>query len=135
MIASLELQKAVYAALSADPDLLQALGAAKLFDITPASVDFPYITFGRASTYDWSTGTEEGSEHLFTLNIWSKRRGRSEALELMERVRALLHDGALNLTGYALVNLRLEFSDMRFDEDLAVYHGLMRFRAVLEPAA
>lgn len=45
----------------------------------------------------------------------------------------LLHDVALPLDGHALVNCRLKFSEARHDDDLAVYHGLLRFRAVTEP--
>ena len=130
--ATLDLQEAVFAALSADADLVGALGGAKFHDVTPAKVSFPYVTFGRTSTYDWSTGTEGGSEHLFTLHVWSKHKGRKEALELMEMVRAALHDQDRALGRHHLVNLRLEFSDMRYDEDLAAYDGSMRFRAVVE---
>ncbi|WEX07734.1 DUF3168 domain-containing protein [Chelativorans sp. AA-79] len=130
--ATLDLQEAVFAALKADSALVTALGGAKFHDVTPANLNFPYITFGRTSTYDWSTGTEEGSEHLFTLHVWSKQKGRREALALMERVRAALHEKDLALSGHDLVNLRLEFSDIRFDEDLAVFDGSMRFRAVVE---
>jgi len=130
----LELQKAVFAALSADPALIAALGGPKIHDLAPADVAFPYITFGRTSVYDWSTGTESGTEHLFTLHVWSKARGRSEALDIMELVRARLHDADLALEGYHLVNLREEFSETRYDDDLGVHHGLLRYRAVIEPA-
>jgi hypothetical protein len=51
----------------------------------------------------------------------------------MEIARARLHDAALTLDEHHLVNLRLEFSEARYDEDLSVYHGLLRFRAVTEP--
>jgi hypothetical protein len=30
--------------------------------------------------------------------------------------------------------MRLEFAEERYDEDLSVHHGLLRFRAVTEPA-
>jgi hypothetical protein len=130
--AALDLQEAVFAALSADAGLIDALGGAKFHDVTPADLPFPYVTFGRASSYDWSTGTEEGSEHLFALHVWSKQKGRREALALMERVRAALHDRSLALAGHHLVNLRLELTELRYDADLAVHDGTMRFRAVVE---
>ena len=130
--ATFDLQEAVFAALKADLALVEALGGAKFHDLTPADLSFPYVTFGRTSTYDWSTGTEAGSEHFFTLHVWSKHKGRKEALQLMELVRAALHERDLALAGHQLVNLRLEFSDMRYDEDLAVYDGSLRFRAVVE---
>ena len=50
-----------------------------------------------------------------------------------EEARVVLHDQSLPLDGHALVNLRLEYSEIRFDDDQSVYHGLLRFRAVTEP--
>lgn len=130
-----ELQRAIFAALSSSAGLVAALGGERVFDHTPANIAFPYITFGRTSIYDWSTGTESGTEQLFTLHVWSKAKGKKEAIEIMDAARAALHDRALPLDGHALVNLRLEFSEVRFDDDQSVYHGLLRFRAVTEPAA
>jgi hypothetical protein len=132
---ALELQKAVLAALLADAELVDALGGTRIYDHAPASVPFPYLTFGRTSVYDWSTGTEIGTEQLCTVHAWSKARGRTEALTLLERARSVLHDANLTLDGHRLVNLRVEYEDVRFNEDLAVYHGMLRFRAVTEPAA
>jgi hypothetical protein len=130
-----ELQRAIFAALSGSAGLVAALGGERVFDHAPAHVAFPYITFGRTSIYDWSTGTESGTEQLFTLHVWSKAKGKKEAIGIMDEARAVLHDQSLPLDGHALVNLRLEFSEVRFDDDLSVYHGLLRFRAVTEPAA
>lgn len=127
-----ELQRAIFAALGGDAPLVGLLGAAKIHDHAPAHVEFPYITFGRTSVFDWSTGTESGDEQLFTLHIWSKAQGKKQTLAIMERVKALLHDAPLELTGYHLVSIRLEFSEARFDDDLSVHHGLMRFRALVE---
>jgi hypothetical protein len=128
-----ELQKAVFDALIADAALAAIVGA-RIFDHAPAKVHFPYISFGRTSIYDWSTGTESGSEQLFTLHIWSKAKGKKETLDIMEHARALLNDAKLELDQHSLVNMRLEFAEARHDEDLALYHGLLRFRAVTEPA-
>jgi hypothetical protein len=133
MSAAAELQKAVFAALTGDAALIALLGGEpRVYDHTPAHVAFPYITFGRTSGFNWDTGTENGQEHLFTLHIWSNAKGKAESLALIEAIQTRLHDAPLTLTGYALVNVRQEFSESRFDEDLAVYHGLVRFRAVTE---
>ena len=75
------------------------------------NVAFPYLTFGRTSIYDWSTGTESGSEHLFTLHIWSKAKGKKETLEIMEAAKARLEDARLALDEHHLVNMRLEFAE------------------------
>lgn len=130
--ATLDLQEVVFAALKADAGLVAALGGARFHDLTPAGLGFPYITFGRSTSYDWSTGTEQGSEHFFSLHVWSKHRGRKEALEVMELARAALHDRDLTLAAHRLANLRLESSEVRHDEDLDAYQGTLHFRAVVE---
>ncbi|MEP9371017.1 DUF3168 domain-containing protein [Mesorhizobium sp. KR1-2] len=130
-----ELQQAIFATLGNDPVLTGLLGGEKIYDRAPANLPFPYLTFGRTSVYDWSTGTENGSEHLFTLHIWSKAKGKKETLEIMEAARARLDNGSLTLDTHHLVNMRLEFAEARYDDDLSVHHGLLRYRAVIEEAA
>ena len=129
-----ELQKAVFEALGADAAVTALLGAGKIYDHAPANVAFPYITFGRTSIFDWSTGTESGTEQLFTLHVWSKTKGKKETLAIMEAAKTLLDDAALELDEHHLVNMRLEFAEERYDDDLSVHHGLLRFRAVTERA-
>lgn len=133
--AAIELQKAVFSALSSDADLASALGGGRIHDHAPANVAFPYLTFGRTTVHDWSTDTEDASEHIFTIHAWSKAKGKAQVLEILDKVKSALHEADLALAGYRLVNLRREFEDARFNEDLAVYHGMVRFRAAVEPAA
>jgi hypothetical protein len=129
-----ELQEAIFASLSSDTALVAAMGGARICDLAPANVAFPYIAFGRTSVYDWSTGTESGTEQLFTLHIWSKTKGKKETLDIMELARARLADASLPLDGRHLASLRLEFAEARHDDDLSLHHGLLRFRAVTQEA-
>jgi hypothetical protein len=133
MSSDAELQKAIFGALGANGALAGLVGT-RIFDHAPANVAFPYITFGRTSVYDWSTGTESGTEHLFTLHVWSKGKGKKEVLEIMQLARETLHDAALELEGHKLVNLRLAFCEARYDDRNEAHHGLLRFRAVVEEA-
>ncbi|MBS3650799.1 DUF3168 domain-containing protein [Pseudaminobacter sp. 19-2017] len=135
MSAAIELQKAVVAALTSDNALVGLLGGAKVYDHAPPQASFPYITLGRTSLFDWSTGTESGEEQILTLHVWSKGQGKKQALEIIERAGEALRPDALALTGVHLVCFRQEYSEVRFDEDLSVYHGLLRFRALVEPNA
>jgi hypothetical protein len=127
-----DLQKAVFAALAGDVALTAMIGVEKIYDHTPAKAEFPYITFGRASAFDWSTGTEPGSEHFFSLHVWSQARGRKQALAVMERVRIVLGQASLALDAHHLVLLRLEQAEVQFEPESAVHHGVMRFRALVE---
>jgi hypothetical protein len=130
---AVDLQKAVHGLLTADAALVAKLGGQKVFDATPPNAAFPYVSFGRTSIYDWSTGTESGTEQLFTIHVWSKAKGKTETLEIMETIRQLIDAAPPELDEHALVNLQLEFAEVRFDDDISVHHGLLRFRAVMEP--
>ena len=132
--ASWALQQAIYAAISADAGLTALIGPPRLHDDVPQGTAYPYLTLGQSSLNDWSTGTHAGEEHILTLHVWSRASGRRETHEIMGALRSALHDQALTLAGHRLVNLRHEFSDARRDPDGDTYHGIVRLRAVTEPA-
>ena len=128
-----ELQKAIFAALTADTSLTTLLGGARIYDDVPRGADLPYVTFGQSTVRDWSTGTDPGFEHLFTLHVWTRVNGERQAHQIMTALLAALHDRALALTGFRLVNLRHELSDSFRDPDGETIHGIVRYRAVTEP--
>lgn len=132
-IAASELQRAVYSTLAGNAALIALLGGPDVFDHTPPSATFPYVTFGQMSVFDWDTATETGHEVLFSLHVWSRAKGRKEAFAIIEKVSELLNDAALNVGAHTLICLRHQETETGYDDDVAVHHGLMRFRAVLEP--
>ncbi|MCQ0989606.1 DUF3168 domain-containing protein [Jiella marina] len=132
---SAELQETIFSTLTSDPALTALLGGPKVFDRRPERASFPYLTFGRTAVVDWSTGTEDGAEHILTLHVWAKGGGKAETYEIMDKISERLNDAHLTLEGHQLVNLRLQFAEARRETDTATYHGILRFRAVTEPLA
>ena len=63
---------------------------------------FPYLTFGQCTARDWSTGSEDGNEHILTLHVWSQANGKKQAHEIMGAIRTALHDQPLALAGHRL---------------------------------
>ena len=132
--ASLALQSAVVAALTANIDLTTATGGvARIYDDVPPSTPYPYLSIGQTIERDWSTGTDDGREHTFTLHVWSRTPGRRQVHEIASLVRATLHQAALPLSNHRLINLRHEFTEARREPDNETYRALIRFRAVTEP--
>jgi len=131
--ASWDLQKAVYAALSADGALTTLLGGASIYDAAPQDAAFPYVVIDHMQIRDWSTGTEPGAEHMLMLHVWSRYAGKREAHEVADAVRAALDGAMLGLDDHRLVNLRHQYSELKRDEDGETQHGVLRFRAVTEP--
>jgi hypothetical protein len=133
LTSTLALQQAIFATLTTAPPLLALLGGPRIYDATPQPVIFPYLTFGISMVRDASTSTELADEHTVTLSVWSRARGRKEALTIVSAVRTLLHDQPLMLTDHHLVNLRFEVSDCRRDPDGVTIHASIRFHAMTEP--
>ena len=133
MSASLVLQEAINAALGADAQIKALIGdPARIFDDVPRDATFPYLTIGEGTETDWGTSSDDGTEHRVVIHGWSRYAGRREVKQVMQRVRTVLHDAALTLVGYRLINLRCETIEFSRATDGRSYHGLMRLRAVVE---
>ena len=129
--AGLELQKALLALLRAD-GALEKLIEGRVYDRVPEKAVFPYVTLGASNIYDWSTGTERGSEHLFTLNIWNRASGRKSVFTIMNIIERLLDKSVLTLVGHRVANLALQYSQARAEDNRDGYLGVLRYRAVTE---
>jgi Protein of unknown function (DUF3168) len=134
VIAAAALQGAIHTVLSTDPALLALLGGPHIHDRTPANAAFPYVTFGPAATYDWSTGTEKGDEHLMQLQVWSKQAGKKQALEIAAAIVAALEQAVPVLDGHRLTLLRFAGLDAAYDTALRGFRATLRFEALTEPA-
>jgi len=129
-----QLQQAVYGALTANSALVALLGGPRIYDDVPHAATYPFVTMGQTSSTDWGSGTGDGEEHIMTLHVWSSYGGRSEAQIIMGAIRDSLHTAHLTLAGHTLINLRQQFSDVRRETDGITIHGLVRYRAVTQPA-
>ena len=128
------LQRGIYQALANSSELGALLGGTHIYDDPPQAASYPFITLGQSLVRDWSTGTEDGAEHLLTLHVWSRAGGKKQVHDIIEAIKSTLHDQPLTLVDHDLVNLRHEFSEARPDPDGDTYHGIVRYRAVTEPA-
>jgi len=132
MSAARELQEAVFAVLSGDATLAALLGGARVYDGAPRNAEAPYVHLGEFAARDWSTATEAGREILFGVVVWWRTPGRSEGLLIADRVTTLLHDAALTLDAYRLVNLRHVATETARLEKPEGRRAVARFRAVVE---
>jgi len=92
---------------------------------------YPFITLGEETTIDYSTKTATGSETTINIHIWSQYKGSKETKNILDKIHDLLHDSNLTVTGFNLINLRFEYSDIMRDPDGITRHGVMRFRAII----
>ncbi|TPL55709.1 DUF3168 domain-containing protein [Mesorhizobium sp. B2-4-4] len=135
MTAPGDLQQALFLRLKSDPSLSALLGGAGLREQPTDNVASPYVTCGQTCAFDWDTGAENRDDQLITLHVWSKAHGEAETRAIMDAIEARLADAVLEVGARGQTRLSLEFSEARYDEELLVHHGLLRFRALTQENA
>lgn len=123
------LQKAIHDVLAADAALVALIGAAGIFDRRMTGKPMPYLVMVEIATSDYGPDAEA---HLVTMEIWSDAEGRKQAQTIADRVKVLLHDGELALTGATLVNLQHRTTRIRREPKTKAFLAEMTFRAVTE---
>ena len=128
--AQFALQSTIYSTLNSDSNLTSTLGAS-IFDEVPEDASTPYVTIGEDTSIDYSTKDHDGADVTVNIDVWSEYKGSKETKQIIDRIHDLLHDSNLSITGFNLVNLRFEFSDILRDPDGVTRHGVIRFRAII----
>ena len=138
MTASLEIQGRIYDALRQHNGLTFLLGGPEIHDDVPHSGQPPYIVFGEVESLDWSTSSEAGEEHFVSLEIWSGRNGRKQALEIAAEVRSALDALSETLpaliSGHYLINLATQSTITTRQEKNRFFRTVLTVRAVSELA-
>jgi len=124
------LQTIIFSTLSGDSNLTSTLGAT-VQDEVPSGTNYPVVQIGDDNAIDFSTKDLAGSETTIMIHVWSREFGSAQTKNIMDRIHTLLHDSALTVTGFNLINCRLEFTDVMRDPDGITRHGVMRFRAII----
>lgn len=127
-----EFQRAVYARLASQL-------TTPVYNHVPQGSPFPYVVTGYKTSVPWRTKTEDGQEITITIDVWSNAAGDKEAATLMGQVYAALdrQESALTMSGFTCVVIECGFTDLApYTEDEGepdhYYHGVMRFRALVE---
>ncbi len=139
------LQKAVYDRLRGYASLTSvlgtdSLGGQKVYDHAPQGEAAPFVLIGDDTETDASDKTANRWEFTVNIHAWSHvAAGRKQVKAILGHVYDALHQQESNLTvtGFTLVNLRYEFATSFQDttpegKSDTYYHGVMRFRAVVE---
>jgi hypothetical protein len=134
MSAANALQQAMWRALSEDAALTGLVGEGGVRDGLAPEMRMPCVTFDGIETEDMETDGDGGEEHRVRLKVHSEANGQREAQEVMAVVKAALHDRALEMGGWRLVNLRFAKGGVERVEDTRRHEGTMVFRAVTAAA-
>ena len=124
------LQSRIYATLNGDSNLTSTLGAS-IYDDVPQGSAYPFVSIGEEQSNEYGTMDLDGRDTALTIHVWSRYDGAKQTKDILDRIHTLLHDSSLSVTGFNLVNLRFEFSDIMRDPDGVTRHGVIRFRATI----
>ncbi|WP_144223609.1 DUF3168 domain-containing protein [Mesorhizobium amorphae] len=126
-----QLQKAIYAALTAAPALVDG----KVYDTVPTDAIAPYIHIGNEQVLDDSDDCAEGWEVITDIHIWSdpdtgsKLEVKTIGAAVVQRLLQIVAIDGFRVVIAAIENVR--YLD---DPNGVSKHGIVTSRHVLEPA-
>lgn len=129
------LQKALFARLSQDPDLI-ALGVA-VYDVAPQGADgnaeaaFPYLLIGEMDVRDAGTQSSDLFDVMIRLHSFSASGAFSDTRAIQLRAFNLLHRKTFAVEGHHLIMCRRNISSIDRDPD-GIVHGVCDYRVLVE---
>lgn len=130
MTATWEIQKAVFAALTADAALSALITG--IFDEVPESQPFPYVVVGEATSYTQDTFANRVRSNTLYIHIWSRYKGNEEVLNIQDNVDRILDRSNLVMNGWVTIMCFSEFAETVKDPDGITRHALVRYRIEVE---
>ena len=130
------LQQAVFALLDGDAGVAAHL-AGRIYDAPPplvgeAAPEGLYAVIGDEEVADWSTKSDFGANHLFTVSVNAPRAGFAEAKQAAGAISDALLGGLPALSRGHLVAIRFVDARTRREAEGEMRRVEMRFRAVIE---
>lgn len=128
-MAEAALQGALYSAIS-------ALGITT-YDAAPQAADggstasFPYVEVGSIVMSDFDTKDRNGFDFVARIHTRSRSASMKETKLLQGQIYNLLHNGDLIITGYRLILLRRETTQVTRESD-GSFHGVCEYRGLIE---
>lgn len=134
--ASLPLQKAILAALKADPTVNGLVGG-RIYDNVPATATMPYISFGPFDVLTEEADEYEGSDTSLQIDAWSgggATVGSVQVKQIGRAIRDVLHEANLTLDeDQRLVALTVDVIRYLRELDGITQHAAVTVRARTEP--
>jgi len=129
---SLALQATIVAALKGAAGVTAFVGQ-RIYDHTPASAVFPYISLGDMQVLPDKADCIDGVEVTSQVDVWSRTIGYPECKNIGREITEALDDQPLIVSGHHLVVFEVETVRYMRDPDGLTNHGVLVFRALLQP--
>lgn len=145
MPTAFEIQKAVFGKLDGTAALTALLaahaftvGKKAIYDDVPQAdksekdTAFPFVVIGDTTEIPFDTDSSNGRESTLTIHSYSRYRGKKELKDVMDAIKAALHDATLVVSGELFVFCFWEFAETMPDPDGRTRHGVQRFRLLTD---
>lgn len=123
------LQQALYSRLSGDGVLMGMIEG--IYDTVPQQSPFPYIVIGDGVQDDVVASGLVAVQCTLTIELFSRSKGRKEALLILERIYGLLHRNVLIVDGYECIVTRCERAETDMLLDALTLRGSMTVGVLL----
>lgn len=111
---------------------VSALVDDRIYGKVPASPVFPYVTIGPVDSVEDDADCILGLEVAQQIDCWSRAGGSEECKDIVDAVRAALHDYEPDLATNAVVFFQNRTSSVKKDPDGITHHGILGFEAAIE---
>ena len=128
---ALDVQTAIYDKLVASSELA-ALATGGIHDHTPQDTPYPYVVIGDDIGTQIDTDDSLDSDHIATIHVWSRERGRTETKEIQQSIGKALHRQPLTVAGATFTDTQLQNAESFLDDDGLIRHGIQRFNVMID---
>jgi hypothetical protein len=133
MSASRAYQKAIAAALEADPAVAALVGA-RIYDNPPKDPAFPHVVLGATDFVPTDEECIDGREETIQIDVWARNDGKLHPCKaVVDAVYGALHQVTLALDDpYANVETNVTLVRVFADADGITAHGVVQVTAMIE---
>jgi len=123
-----ETQKAIFAVLSEDEELISLLGSGqRIFDNVPQNMSYPYVTMQIKPWADRANTTWDGLTGELTIGTWCRAAGDLPVQTIQKRIDELLNNTDPCIEGGTVISFRRTMIDILQDPDGVTLHGVQKF--------
>ena len=121
-------------------DHAYTVGKKAIYDDVPqandagSAVAFPYVALGDTVEVQWDTDDSVGRETVQAVHTFSRYKGKKELKNIMDAIKAALHQASLAVSGQVVILVHWENTDSFLEPDGVTRHGVQRFRIITEGA-
>lgn len=122
-----EIQEGLYGAVN-------GINGLDVFGHVPQNNDiYPYVVVKPIELDFNDFDSETGFVGEAMIHVWSKYKGSSETATIQKQIYDTLHRQTMSVTGYNVVSVQQQFTEILLDPDGITRQGVQRYQIIFEP--